>query len=137
LNKTDAVYVCYDEFKSILAPLVTVAQLLPVQLEEDELLSAHTDAGDTGERMRPDWDPEMESMVQAFLPLYVEKQVEHYFMESAAAEHAARMMAMDNATKNADDLISDLTLIMNKIRQASITKELLEIMSAVEALAKK
>jgi F-type H+-transporting ATPase subunit gamma len=135
LNKTDAVYVAYNEFKSILAPLVTVARLLPVQLEEDELLSAHE--VDSGEGLRPDWDPGMESMVQAFLPLYVEKQVEHYFMESSAAEHAARMMAMDNATKNAEDLISDLTLIMNKIRQASITKELLEIMSAVEALAKK
>jgi F-type H+-transporting ATPase subunit gamma len=137
LNKTDAVYVAYNEFKSILAPLITIARLLPAQWEEDELGSVHSETEDSGGGQRPDWDPEMAAMIEAFLPLYVEKQVEHYFTESSAAEHAARMMAMDNATKNAEDLISDLTLVMNKIRQASITKELLEIMSAVEALAKK
>jgi F-type H+-transporting ATPase subunit gamma len=58
----------------------------------------------------------------------------HFYYESQAAEQAARMMAMENASSNAEDLISELTLVMNKIRQASITKELLEIMTAVEAL---
>jgi len=137
LNKTDAVYVAYNEFKSILAPLVTIARLLPVEFGEDGLLTAQVEANEAVGGQWPDWDPGMEAMIQTFLPLHVEKQVEHYFMESSAAEHAARMMAMDNATNNAEDLISDLTLVMNKIRQASITKELLEIMSAVEALAKK
>ncbi len=137
LNKTDAVYVAYNEFKSILAPLVTISRLLPVEFGEDEPLTAAGAAGEAVERQRPDWDPGMEDILQTFLPLHVEKQVEHYFMESSAAEHAARMMAMDNATNNAEELISDLTLDMNKIRQASITKELLEIISAVEALAKK
>jgi F-type H+-transporting ATPase subunit gamma len=66
----------------------------------------------------------------------VETQVYHCFFESLAAEQAARMMAMENATKNAEELINDLVLVLNKIRQASITKELLEIMTAVEALAK-
>jgi len=137
LNKTDAVYVAYNEFKSILAPLVTIARLLPVEFGEDGFLTTQVEANEAVRRQWPDWDPGMEAMIQTFLPLHVEKQVEHYFMESSAAEHAARMMAMDNATNNAEDLISDLTLVMNKIRQASITKELLEIMSAVEALAKK
>ncbi|MFC2165340.1 ATP synthase F1 subunit gamma [Acidobacteriota bacterium] len=137
LNKTDAVYVAYNEFKSILAPLVTISRLLPVEFEGGELLTADGKADEAVGGQRPDWDPGMEAMLQAFLPLHVEKQVEHYFMESTAAEHAARMMAMDNATNNAEDLIDDLTLVMNKIRQASITKELLEIMSAVDALAKK
>jgi F-type H+-transporting ATPase subunit gamma len=137
LNKTDAVYVLYNEFKSILAPLVTVSCLLPVEFEEDGTATTQVKVDETVGGQRPDWDPGMEPMIQTFLPLFVEKQVEHYFMESSAAEHAARMMAMDNATKNAEDLISNLTLVMNKIRQASITKELLEIMSAVEALAKK
>ena len=85
----------------------------------------------------PDWEPESVRMLKSLLPQYVEKQIRHFFFESSAAEYAARMMAMDNATQNAEDLISDLTLVLNKIRQASITKELLEIMSAVEALAKK
>ena len=76
------------------------------------------------------------SILKTLLPQYIEDQVCHCVFESIAAEHAARMMAMDNATNNADELIGDLTLLLNKIRQASITRELLEIMSAVEALAK-
>jgi F-type H+-transporting ATPase subunit gamma len=70
------------------------------------------------------------------LPFYVQDQIKHFYHESIAAEHASRMMAMDNATKNAQDLIKELTLVMNKIRQADITTELLEIMSAVNALKK-
>jgi len=76
-------------------------------------------------------------MLDRMLPRYIKAQIKHIFFESAAAEHAARMMAMDNATKNAEELIEDLTLLLNKIRQAEITKELLEIMTAVEALSKK
>lgn len=126
-SQTDAVYVVYNEFKSILAPRITVARLLPLSppesQEEEELL--------------PDWEPGSSVLLEALLPLYVEEQIQHFFFESDAAEHAARMMAMDNATKNAEELVGDLTMDMNKIRQASITKELLEIMTAVEALAKK
>jgi F-type H+-transporting ATPase subunit gamma len=127
-NKTDAVYVAYNEFKSILFPRITISRLLPVSLPE----------GDDSERtLLPDWDPGEGAILDSLLPFYFENQIYHFFCESIAAEHAARMMAMDNATKNAEDLISDLTLVLNKIRQSSITKELLEIMTAVEALAKK
>jgi len=126
-NKTDAVYVAYNEFKSILYPKVTIARLLPLSPPEREVR----------EVLPPDWDPETGSILHSLLPLYIENQIRHFFFESQASEHAARMMAMDNATKNAGDLISDLTLNLNKIRQASITKELLEIMTAVEALAGK
>ena len=128
LNKTDAIYVAYNEFKSILAPKITITKLLP--LEPTERQKDETP-------LPPDWEPEALPLIDALLPLYVEAQIRHFFSESSAAEHAARMMAMDNATKNADDLASDLMLILNKIRQASITKELLEIMTAVEALAKR
>ena len=82
----------------------------------------------------PDWEPEASRLAGFILPLYVESQIHHAFHESQAAEQAARMMAMDNATKNAGELIDDLVLQLNKIRQAGITKELLEIMTAVEAL---
>lgn len=126
-NKTDAVYVAYNEFKSILSPRVTVTRLLPLSPPEGE---AH-------EVLPPDWEPEEGPILNSLLPFYIENQIRHFFFESQAAEHAARMMAMDNATKNAEDLIGDLTLVLNKIRQASITKELLEIMTAVEALAGK
>ena len=127
-QRVDAVYVAYNEFKSILAPRITISKLLPLVSAKEE-----------GEEsvLIPDWEPEVVSILSLLLPLYVESQVYHYFRESSTAEHAARMMAMDNATKNAEELIEDLTLVLNKVRQASITKELLEIMTAVEALAKK
>ena len=127
LQRTDAVYLIYNEFKSIVAPRIVVDRLLPV--------SVPPAAGGTREAA-PDWEPEVAGLVAAVLPLYVESQVLHALGESQAAEQAARMMAMDNATKNAEDLITDLVLVLNKIRQATITKELLEIMTAVDALAK-
>ncbi len=126
-NKTDAVYVAYNEFKSILSPRISLVRLLPLTPSEKE----------EKESLPPDWEPAPAPLLETLLPLYVEDQVRHFFFESQAAENAARMMAMDNATKNAEELIDDLTLVLNKIRQASITKELLEIMTAVEALAKK
>ncbi len=125
--RTDAVYVIYNEFKSILAPTITIVPLLPMVLPEGEKSES---------AWPPDLMPESERLLQSLLPLYMETQVFHCFFESLAAEQAARMMAMENATRNAEDLISDLILVLNKIRQASITKELLEIMTAVEALAK-
>ena len=137
LNKTDAVYVAYNEFKSILSPRVVITKLLPIELSGDVRKSESAGGDSLPSGQNPDWDPTALSLVQSLLPHHVENQMVHFFFESSAAEHAARMMAMDNATKNAEDLIEDLTLVLNKIRQASITKELLEIMSAVEALAKK
>jgi len=137
LNKTDAVYVAYNEFKSILAPRVMITRLLPVDLSGSEKETEGAGDKTAFTEQKPDWDPAMIPFIQSLLPQHVEDQIGHFFFESSAAEHAARMMAMDNATQNAEDLIEDLTLVLNKIRQASITKELLEIMSAVEALAKK
>jgi F-type H+-transporting ATPase subunit gamma len=137
LNKTDAVYVAYNEFKSILAPRVIITKLLPVEFSRDVGETEGAGEMDRPVAQRPDWDPGALSLIHFLLPHHVENQMAHFFCESSASEHAARMMAMDNATKNAEELIDDLTLVLNKIRQASITKELLEIMSAVEALAKK
>ena len=125
--KVDAVYAIHNEFKSILAPRISVSQILPFALLAKEK---------TVPSLPPDWEPESPLLLGCLLPLYLETQVYHCFFESLAAEQAARMMAMENATKNADELISDLVLVLNKIRQASITKELLEIMTAVEAMAK-
>lgn len=124
--RVDGVYAIYNEFKSILSPRITIARLLPVTRGENERSVAWS----------PDWLPEKTRLLHSLLPLYMETQIYHSFFESLAAEQAARMMAMENATKNAEELISDLVLVLNKIRQASITKELLEIMTAVEALSK-
>jgi F-type H+-transporting ATPase subunit gamma len=133
LVRTDAVYVVYNEFRSILAPRIILYKLLPVEIQKKE--SGKMEELPYG--LIPDWEPEATTFLATLLPLYVKNEITHFFSESIAAEHAARMMAMDNATKNADELIGDLTLELNKIRQASITKELLEIITAVDALANK
>ncbi len=127
LNQADAVYVAYNEFKSILAPKLKITKLLPLEPPD----------GYEEEPTEPDLEPKSPHLLEAFLSLYVEDQVQHFFHESQAAEQAARMMAMDNATRNAEELIDELRLALNKMRQASITKELLEIISAVEAIEKK
>jgi F-type H+-transporting ATPase subunit gamma len=127
-QKIDAVYIVTNEFKSILAPRIMTHQVLPIVAAAGPEISA---------TWLPDWDPEAARLASFILPLYVESQIHHAFHESQAAEQAARMMAMDNATKNAEELIDDLVLQLNKIRQAGITKELLEIMTAVEALKQK
>ena len=158
-HQTDAVYVAYNEFKSILAPKVTITRLLPINGDrhlffKNNLFSdapyereyEKEDGGTTLSKNQPDkyelkkrclspiYEPEKERLLEKLVPRYILEQVIHYFSESAAAEHAARMMSMDNATKNADELIEKLTLVLNKVRQAMITTELLEIQSAVEAL---
>jgi F-type H+-transporting ATPase subunit gamma len=125
LQKIDAVYLVYNEFKSIIAPRILSSRLLPLAPNPGREPSAS---------WIPDWEPEARELARFILPLYVEGQIHHALHESQAAEQAARMMAMDNATKNAEDLVEDLVLVLNKIRQAGITKELLEIMTAVEAL---
>lgn len=125
--RSDSVYVVYNEFKSILRPKPTIAKILPIELKEDQ--NKRTESS-------YDWEPGGKALVKTLLPFYIKNQIQHFYFESIASEHAARMMAMENATKNAQDLIKDLTLRMNKIRQASITKELLEIISAVDAQKK-
>jgi F-type H+-transporting ATPase subunit gamma len=124
-QKIDAVYIVTNEFKSILAPRIMTHRVLPVEPRPGTENSA---------TWLPDWEPGPARLAASLLPLYVESQIHHAFHESQAAEQAARMMAMDNATKNAEELIDDLVLQLNKIRQAGITRELLEIMTAVEAL---
>jgi F-type H+-transporting ATPase subunit gamma len=127
-QKIDAVYIVTNEFKSILAPRIMTHKVLPIEPQPGPEASA---------TWLPDWEPGDARLAAFILPLFVESQIHHAFHESQAAEQAARMMAMDNATKNAEELIGDLVLQLNKIRQAGITKELLEIMTAVEALKQK
>jgi F-type H+-transporting ATPase subunit gamma len=126
-QRIDAVYIVTNEFKSILAPRIMTHRVLPLEPAPGTEASA---------ALLPDWEPGAGRLASFLLPLYVESQIHHAFHESQAAEQAARMMAMDNATKNAEELIDALLLQLNKIRQAGITKELLEIMTAVEALKK-
>ena len=120
----------YNEFKSVIQQPVVVEQLLPIpRLEEAD---GDPDAGAPGSEFL--FEPTPAEIFNGLLPRHVETQIFRALLESAAAEHAARMTAMDAATRNADEMIDGLTLYMNKVRQANITRELIEVVSGAEAL---
>jgi F-type H+-transporting ATPase subunit gamma len=120
-EEIDAVYLLYNEFKSVMAQRVVLTQVLPVVLpQQSEPLDFIFE------------QPPLE-MLESLLPRYVEIELYGALLESAAGEHAARMTAMDAATSNASDMIEDLTLYMNRVRQASITKEIIEVVSGAAA----
>ncbi len=122
----DEVVLIYNEFKSVISQQVSVKRLLPLVSPE---------AGeDTEPAMDFLYEPSQEEIFNVLLPKNVEIQIFRALLESQASEEAARMTAMGNATKNADDMVSRLTLQYNKARQASITKELMDIVGGVEAL---
>ncbi len=128
-KKVDRVYVVYNEFKSAISQVVRVKQILPVVPEKTEKTEG---GGDAGADMT--YEPSKEILLEKMVPLFVQIQLYRAALESVAAEFAARMTAMEAATKNAGEMISKLTLTYNRARQASITKELLEIIGGAEAL---
>jgi len=119
----DAVYVAYNEFKSIIAQQVRVVRLLPLEREWDQVETAIDYL----------YEPSPEAILDDLLPKHIEFQLYRFLLESAAAEQGARMTAMEAATKNASDMIAHLTLTYNRIRQAAITKEIIEIVSGAAA----
>jgi len=124
-NEVDQVHLVFNEFKSALQATPIVQQLLPI---EQDSLDSDEPADDYI------YERDAASILRALLPHYIEIQVFRALLESAAAEHAARMTAMDSATNNAGELIDSLTLTMNRVRQASITREIIEVVSGAEAL---
>lgn len=128
----DVCTLVYNEFKSVLAQLPTRQQLIPFKLPEGEEES-HEDAV-SGPIAPYDFEPEEEKILSDLLPRNISMQIFRAMLDSAAGEQAARMTAMDNATRNAGDMINNLTLQYNRARQAYITKELIEIISGAEAV---
>lgn len=122
-GEVDAVYVAFNEFKSIIAQIVRVERLLPIEREWEQTETAVDYL----------YEPGPEQILNELLPRHIEFQLYRVLLESAAAEQGARMTAMEAATKNASDMISHLTLTYNRIRQASITKEIIEIVSGAAA----
>jgi F-type H+-transporting ATPase subunit gamma len=120
-DEIDAVYVLYNEFKSVAVQKVALARILPLQIPEQTEPVDYIDE-----------QPPIE-LLSALIPRYVELEVYRAMLESAAAEHAARMTAMDSASTNAGEMIEKLTLYMNRVRQASITKEIIEVVSGAAA----
>ena len=130
-GEVDAAYVVYNEFKSILTQKLTMAKLLPIEPEPMDTVASEAIPGGPPAPVRVDYIYEQppEDIFRKLVPQYVETQVFRAMLESSAAEHAARMTAMDSATNNAVELIEQLTLHMNKVRQAAITKEIIEVVS--------
>lgn len=129
-GKYDQVYVIYNEFKSVVQQRVVVEQLLPIP---PATFSKDDEKKKNGLNNYL-FEPDMKKIINSLIPRHLNFQVWRILLESNAAEQGARMTAMENATTNADELIRDLQLIYNKARQASITKELLEIVGGAEAL---
>jgi F-type H+-transporting ATPase subunit gamma len=127
-GEIDAVYAIYNEFKSVLSQRLIVEKLLPI--EHSELQSPES-AGIVDYI----YEQPAAEILNSLLPRHIEAQVFRVLLESAAAEHAARMTAMDAATNNAAELIESITLHMNKVRQASITREIIEIVSGAASTA--
>jgi F-type H+-transporting ATPase subunit gamma len=136
-EEIDSVYIIFSEFKSVMVPTLAVEKLLPVEgiREDDGDKAAQPDRekkkpGEAGETpIDYIYEQPEEQILAKLLPRYVETQILRAMLESSAAEHAARMTAMEAATNNANDVIEALTLHMNKVRQAAITKEIIEIVS--------
>lgn len=123
-GEVDAVYLVYNEFKSVIQQRIVVERLLPIAKLE---FGAEENPTDYIYEQPP------QVIFDNLLPKHVEVQVYRALLESAAAEHAARMTAMDSATNNASEMIETLTLNMNRARQAAITKEIIEIVSGAAA----
>jgi F-type H+-transporting ATPase subunit gamma len=120
-EEIDAVYLIYNEFKSVAAQTLVTSKVLPIQLPEQASQVDYI------------FEQPAVEMLNALLPKYVEMEFYRALAESTAAEHAARMTAMDAATSNAGEMIEKLTLYMNRVRQASITKEIIEVVSGAAA----
>ena len=125
--EVDAVYLIYNEFKSILTPVQRVEKLLPLEVE------APSAAAGAANQVDFLYEQPAEQIFSLLVPRYVETQIYRMMAESSAAEHASRMTAMEAATSNASDVIDDLTLHMNKVRQAAITREIIEVVSGSSA----
>jgi len=136
-EEIDSVYIIFSEFKSVMAPTLAVEKLLPVEAIREDDTDQRGDRDQ--ENKKPGaasetpvdyiYEQPEEQILAKLLPRYVETQILRAMLESSAAEHAARMTAMEAATNNANDVIEALTLHMNKVRQAAITKEIIEIVS--------
>jgi F-type H+-transporting ATPase subunit gamma len=125
-GEVQEVHLVYANFINMAVQKPKMVQLLPIQQAEGE-----AEAGPTMEYL---FEPPMEQFLEFLLPKYINVLVYHGFLENSASEHAARMTAMDNAQSNCKEMITQLTLVMNKARQAAITKELMDIVGGAEAL---
>ena len=127
-GEIDHATIVYNRFKSVISQVVTEQQIIPAPVPEQE------GEEQAGPRAIYEFEPDEETILARLLPQALAIQVFRALLESSAGEHAARMTSMDNATRNAGDMIKRLTMNYNRARQAGITRELIEIISGAEAL---
>jgi F-type H+-transporting ATPase subunit gamma len=127
-GEVQEVYLVYAQFINVAIQRPIMIKLLPI---EPEAAAEEAEAGPSGEYI---FEPPVAQFLEYLLPKYLNTVLYHGFLENSASEHAARMTAMDNASNNCKEMITNLTLIMNKARQAAITKELMDIVGGAEAL---
>jgi F-type H+-transporting ATPase subunit gamma len=137
-GRASKVFVVYNEFKSVMQQRVVTEQLLPIRKIDVEARRATGSSGPAdpagAARIGYLYEPDPAQIFADLLPKHIEIQIYRALLESAAAEHAARMTAMDAASKNSGEIIDNLTLYMNKVRQAAITREIIEVVSGAQAL---
>jgi len=129
-GRADKVLLVYNEFKSVISQKVVVDQLLPIARTD----MPGADAAPAEGQVDYLYEPNAQQIFDALLPRYVEVQVYRALLDSNAAFYAAQMTAMDTATRNSAEMIGSLTLYMNKVRQAAITREIIEVVSGAQAL---
>ena len=120
------VYLIYNEFRSVISQRVVIERLLPIPKLEPDSAAINT--------VDYLFEPSPQELLSILLPYHVSVQIARALLESSAAEHAARMTAMEAATRNAKDMVDSLTLYMNKVRQASITREIIEIVAGAQSV---
>ena len=125
-GEVQEVYLIHAQFLNVAIQKPYMVKLLPIEPE-----AAPEEAGPSAEYI---FEPPVAQFLEYLLPKYLNTVIYHGFLENAASEHAARMTAMDNASTNCKDMINSLTLVMNKARQAAITRELMDIVGGAEAL---
>jgi len=129
----DVCTVIYNQFRSAMSQVVTAQQLIPFRAEAADA-DGEAEPATEGVRAVHEFEPDEQDILAELLPRNLAVQVYHALLENAASEQGARMTAMDNATRNASDMIDDLTLTYNRTRQATITSDLIEIIAGAEAL---
>ena len=133
-GETDGVYLAFNEFKSVIAQRIVIEPLLPFDELEKALDEQQREEGESAAHVDYIYEPEPQVLLARVISRFLAFEVYHALLESTAAEHAARMTAMDSASRNASELIDKLTLEMNRLRQASITTEIIEVVSGAQAL---
>ncbi|MEH3053706.1 MAG: ATP synthase F1 subunit gamma [Patulibacter minatonensis] len=133
-GKVDQVEVIYNQFVSALTQNVEQFTLLPLQADPVESALEGATAADAAKHALVEYEPDPQVILERLIPDYVEISLFRSLLESAASEHGARMTAMRNASENAGELITNLTLAMNRARQAEITQEIMEVVAGAEAI---